>query len=73
MVANGLIGALIAGYVAQSAELMSQALEYLIADPVARDKLAAAAGGIVQRFSVERVMAMWEAVFAATMPESQGR
>lgn len=46
----------------------AEAMDRLMSDSAEREKLAAHAPDVLQRFSLDRVLAMWESVFADVLP-----
>jgi GalNAc-alpha-(1->4)-GalNAc-alpha-(1->3)-diNAcBac-PP-undecaprenol alpha-1,4-N-acetyl-D-galactosaminyltransferase len=49
---------------------LTEAMDRLMGDNVEREKLASRAPDVLQRFSLERVLAMWEKVFADVLPST---
>lgn len=52
----------------QDVPALAEAMDYLMSDGDAREKLASRAPDVLQRFSLEKVLAMWEKVFADVLP-----
>jgi len=70
IIRNGLDGVLVP---AEDTEALSKELDRLMADPGERQRLASRAPEVMIRFSIRRILGLWEELFDSILPPSRTR